>query len=265
MTTVTDRPVTPITTASAGAALAGAGEHTSLVVEPRVSAGSVESLYALMSAMSGEQEKSGKADVERRFEEKHAAILKYREQLAEAAEAQKSSGVFDVVAVVAVVASAAVATVATGGAGAPVAVGVGLALSAGGFAVSETKCLDPVLGEGASQWVGAGMTLCGTAVTLLGPGAAGTLVTVAKGLQSGATAAKGAQQIENSIRGYVADGHAQDAAQTQMIMRRLERAIEEVIERMSETKDTTRRGTEHLNGIVETDAQTQLLAAGGRA
>jgi len=70
-----------------------------------------------------------------------------------------------VVAEVAGVVAGAAATVATAGAAGPVVVGVALALSAGGFAVSETKCLDGLLGNGASQYVGLGLDLAGAAVT----------------------------------------------------------------------------------------------------
>jgi hypothetical protein len=92
------------------------------------------------------------------------------------------------VAEVAGVVAGAAATIATAGTAGPIVVGVALALSAGGFAVSETSCLDGILGKGVSQYVGLGLDLAGAAVTF---GATAATTTTAATTAATTTASNG--------------------------------------------------------------------------
>ncbi len=248
-------------------AIPAAGGPVSLVPAPQVESGSMESIYVLMSEVAAQAAKTGRMDVESNAAQKREAYEQFKKALAKAAE-QQSSGVFKAIATVGMVAAAAAATVATCGTAAPAVVGIGVALSTSGFVVGETKCLDPLLGEGASMWVGMGMGLCGTAVSMIGPGAAGaaaTLDKVANGIQYGSDIARGCQQIEDAVHTYRADEHTRAAKGQEQQIRHLEAAVEEVIERLKEAKDTSRRGSEAVSTIVEAQGQTLIIASGGRA
>lgn len=248
-------------------ALTAAASPASLVPAPQVEAGSMESIYVLMSEVAAQAAKTGKSDVESNAAQKREAYEQFKKALAKAAE-EKSSGVFKTIATVGMVAAAAAATVASCGTAAPAVVGIGVALSTSGFVVGETKCLDPLLGDGASMWVGMGMGLCGTAVTIVGPGAAGagaTLDKVASLVEHGSNVARGCQQIEDAVHTYRADEHTREAKSQEQQIHRLEAAVEEVVARLQEAKDTSRRGSEAVSTIVETQGQTLIIASGGRA
>ena len=236
----------------------------SLLPTPSFSVGSIEGLYALMTEANAVQEKNGKTDVELKFDNKRAALDKYKEELAKAAE-EKSDGIFSTLATVGMVVVAAAATVMTLGAAAPAVVGVGLALSAAGFAVGKTKCLDGILGEGVSQWVGMGMGLCGAVMTGFGAGGGSALETAAETAQCASQVAEGCQQVDDTAHAYKADQHMIAAKDAEHGMRRLQQAIDDVIATLQDMKDSSRRGTETINSITATEGQTLVLAAGGRA
>lgn len=252
----------------------GLAPAPSLVPKPTLAVGSIESLYALMAEANSQQQKTGKNDVEGKFEAKRVALENYKAEVAKAEEEQREGGgFFKVFATVAMVVVAAAATVCTCGAAGPVVVGVGLALSAGGFLVNQTKCFGD-----ASAWIGAGMQLCGAVVTcgaaLASSGAAAattaeqaaeTAAKIGEGAEAASAIAQGAGQVDSTLREHRADQHMQKAAVAQQQMRRLQDAIGDVIEHLQDAKDASRRGATAVNEIVETEGQTLVLSAGGRA
>jgi hypothetical protein len=236
----------------------------SLLPAPTQAIGSIESLYALMAETSVQQQKTGKVEVQAKFEQKRAQFEKYVAQLKKAEQDRNSDNPFKTIATVAVVAVAAAATVATCGGAAPALVGVGLALSAGGFVVGETKCLDPVLGDGVSKWVGLGMGLAGTICTL-GAGGSTAVEQFAQGAEGISTAAQGCATTLSAVSENRADHDMQRAKAAQNQMRRLQVAIDDIIERLGDEKDATRRGSDAVNQVVQTEGNTLIIAAGGRA
>jgi hypothetical protein len=241
-----------------------AGALPSLVPAPSQPVGSIEALYALMAENASQQQRTGKVEVQAKFDEKRAAFEKYAAQLKKAEEDRTSDSPFKTIATVAMVVVAAAATVATCGGAAPTLVGVGLALSAGGFFVGETKCLDPLLGDGVSKWVGLGMGLAGTICTM-GAGNATEIEEVAQGAQGVSEGAQGCQTTVTAIAESRADHDMQEAKAAQNQMHRLQVMIDDIIDRLGEQKDTSRRGSETVNEIVQTQGDTLVIAAGGRA
>jgi hypothetical protein len=156
--------------------------------------------------------------------------------------------------------------VCTLGSAAPLLVGVAVAISAGGFVVGETKCLD-FMGEGVSKWVGLGMAVCGTVLSCgAGAGASvggsgGTAVDV---LQNGATVASGCQAVDTAVHQHRADGHQIEAKAAQHQMQRIQDAVEEIISELQDGKEASGRRSEAVNKIVETEGQTLTIAAGGQ-
>jgi methyl-accepting chemotaxis protein len=109
------------------------------------------------------------------------------------------------------------------------------------------------------------MGLFGAVMTGVGPGGGTALETVAQVAQSGSMVAQGCQQIDDAVHTYRADEHMIGAKAAEQRMHRLQQAIDDVIATMQDLKDSSRRGTETINSIVETRGQTLVLAAGGRA
>jgi hypothetical protein len=238
---------------------------SSLVPAPSQPVGSIESLYALMTETAAQQQRTGKVDVQTKFEEKRVQFEKYLDQLKEAEEERNSDSPFKTIATVAMVVVAAAATVMTCGGAAPALVGVGLALSAGGFLVGETKCLDPILGDGVSKWVGLGMGLAGTICTLGAAGGGTTVEAVAQGAQGVSQVAQGCQTTCDAVSENRANHDMERAKAAQNQMRRIQVVIDDIIERLGDAKDTSRRGSEAVNEIVQTEGNTLIIAAGGRA
>lgn len=237
-----------------------------LLPRPTQAVGSIESLYALMTEAGNQQQKNGKVEVEKKFVEKREALEKYVKELQKSIDDKADGGgPFKTLAIVAMAVVAVAATVMTCGAAGPVVVGVGLALSASGFMVSETKCLDPILGEGASKWVGMGLAVVGAVVTLGATSGGTTVEVVAKGAEGVSAVAQGCQTGSDAIQNYNADGHAEKAVAAQQQMRRIQAAIDDIIERLGESKDDSRRGAEAVNQMSVTADETLVLAAGGRA
>lgn len=264
--------LSPVTSLNATPPAAGVAAQqasvpsTSLLPKPTQPVGSIESLYALMTESSAQEQKNGKVEVEKKFVEKRVAQQKYMEQLKKSIEDKADGGgPFKTLAIVAMVVVAAAATVMTCGAAGAVVVGVGLALSASGFLVSKTKCLDPILGDGVSKWVGLGLAVVGAVVTL-GATSGGTAVeavgTAAEGV---AGVAEGCQAGSDAIQNKAADDHAQKAVAAQHQIRRIQAAIDDIIERLGNAKDDSRRGAEAVNQMSVTADETLVLAAGGRA
>ncbi len=238
----------------------------SLLPKPTQAVGSIESLYALMTEASNQEQKNGKVEVEKKFVEKREALEKYVNELKKSIDDQADGGgIFKTIAVAAMVVVAAAATVMTCGAAGPLVVGIGLALSASGFLVSQTKCLDPLLGDGASQWIGTGLAIVGACVTM-GAGIGGSTVeTVAQGAQGVSSVAQGCQTASDAIQNYNADGHAREAVAAEHQMRRIQTMIDDIIEKLSDAKDDSRRGAEAVNQMSVTADETLVMAAGGRA
>jgi hypothetical protein len=257
------------TTAAAAAGQPLPAATVSLLPKPSQPVGSIESLYALMTEAGNQEQKNGKIDVEKKFVEKRQALEKYVRELQKSIEDKADGGgPFKTLAIVAMAVVAAAATVMTLGAAAPAVVAVGLALSASGFLVTETKCLDPILGDGVSKWVGLGLGIAGAVVTMgagTGASAGSTLETVAKGAEGVSTVAQGCQTTSDAIQNYDADGHAEKAVAAQQQMRRIQVAIDDIIQRLGEAKDDSRRGAEAVNQMSVTADETLVLAAGGRA
>lgn len=248
-------PVTPQMGIAPQGATAGA--RASLLPEPELAVGSMESLYALMAEASAQQQKNGHATVDAKFKAKKEAFEKYKAEAAKAEEDQKSGSFWKTVAKVGMVVAAVAATVCSYGTAGPVLVAVAIALSAGGFLVSETKCF----GDKASAWIGAGLSLCGALLTG-GAGAGGVAANVATSASSTAAMAQGAQTVTETVHQHDADLDMREAKAAQQQMRRLQDAIEEVITSLQDDKEAKDRGAETINNIIQTKSDTLLLSAG---
>jgi len=226
----------------------------------------ISMLYLMMADLNEVQQKEGKADVEDKTIAKNAA----REAQRKAEEdAKKHDGGFfkkilPIAKVVAIVAAAA-ATVVSFGTLSPVLVGVALALSAGGFVVSETKCLDGVLGQGWSQWVGLGMSIAGSVVLGFGGGGGGALLIAANAVGGTAKVVEGVATIAVAVDEHKADEDMIAAKKQEQIVQRLQRAIEDIITKLEDSKDQYRRSSETVANISKTISDTDIVAAGGRA
>lgn len=167
--------------------------------------------------------------------------------------------------------AAAGACVASFGTATMVVVAIGVALSASGFTVSETGCLDDALGKDAARWVSLGMMVAGAVTTGAGAAAAaGNAVEAAKAMELGGHAVDAASKMRQGteqIRDAAAEKdvwNAQANAKTSMNQaRRLQRLIEDVIDTVRDLKDNSRKVSATINQIQDTQAQTQLISATG--
>lgn len=157
--------------------------------------------------------------------------------------------------------AAAGAVVATAGTASVVVVGIGIALSASGFLVSETRCF----GDKASMWIGSGLGLAGAVMT--GAGAAGAASTAARVMTGAGKAVEGVAEMRaggDRIR-VAATEHAVgeanvDAQAHRFEARRLEQLIEEIIESVRDAKDSAQRVMSTLSETMDTQNQTRLIA-----
>jgi hypothetical protein len=160
------------------------------------------------------------------------------------------------VATVAAAVAGVAATIATAGAAGPLVVGAALALSAGGFAVSETNCLGK-----ASAYVGLGMGLAGAAVsfgaTAGSTASAGGMqilakVGVAGGIASGgADVVSGGAHIENTkFEANVANAQADEAQATNKVADET-RLSQWLLENLSAGQQAERDAMGTLQGIVQ--------------
>ncbi|MBX3229376.1 MAG: hypothetical protein KIT84_17840 [Labilithrix sp.] len=164
------------------------------------------------------------------------------------------------------VAAGAAIVGSAGTATAPVVL-IGVALSAGGFAIQETKCLDPLIGKNASMWIGGGMMLGGAVLT--GVGAAGA---APKALAMVGTAVEGAVQVHGgmhrvesaAVRHEVDEAHI--IAQKHMNnAQRLMRQVDLIIDELRENAQTYRRIAAAVQEVTETESETRLMSMGVRA
>ena len=266
----------PTTDAPAAGAPASSSGAADLLPEP--SGGGlvdIDMLYLMMAEQNKIQQLDGKTRIEADSIAKKAA--REAQQKAEE-DAKKHTGGFFAsilpIAKIAAIVAAAVATVCTWGAASPVLVGVALALSAGGMVVSETKCLDGVLGKNWSAYIGAGMAIGGSLLTAganLGLiGATTAASTTTKTVGAAASIAGGAAKIgEGGATVAVAiDEHAGDmdmikAKKQEQLAQLLQRDIEDVIVQLEDSKDNYRQNSEKVNNIVQTIDDTGIIAAGG--
>jgi hypothetical protein len=169
------------------------------------------------------------------------------------------------IAKVALVAGGVAATVATAGSAGLVVAGIAIALSAGGTAIQETKCLDSVLGEGYSKWIGVGMQLTGAAVCVASAGgaAASTLNTVGTATEVGGGAAQvvtGAAHMRVAkFQGDVRDAEA-DAMAAQRRGEQMTRLVEWLIDGLKETDKSHQRAKETLGQAIDQNDQAQRAA-----
>jgi hypothetical protein len=178
-----------------------------------------------------------------------------------------------IVAKVGAAVGAAAATVVTVGAAGGTLVAVALLMSAGGMAVSETGCLDGLMGQGWSANVGLAMELGGTAMTM----GATFASTTAGGLKvvgqlgavasvTGGVASAGAGAAHVHVGDFQADAQsasADEVADTQSSTR-LSQLIEDVIEAMKNGDQTAERQVESIAGCEQTNEQTEAMAVLGR-
>jgi hypothetical protein len=92
-----------------------------------------------------------------------------------------------------------------------------------------------------------------------------TLMHVAEGFSAGTQLAQGAATAESTAYENVADHAGIDAREAQQRMARFERAMDDVIEQMSDAKKTKQSASERLGEIKETEDHTLLIAMGARA
>jgi hypothetical protein len=177
-----------------------------------------------------------------------------------------------IVAKVGATVGAAAATVVTAGAAGGTLVAVALVLSAGGMAVSETGCLDGLMGRGWSTNIGLAMELGGTAMTMGATfasaatgglkvvGQAGAVASVTGGV---ATAGAGAAHVRVGDFQADAQSASADAVADTQSSARLSRFIEDVIEAMKDGEQSAERQGESIVGCEQTNEQTQAAAAPG--
>jgi hypothetical protein len=169
------------------------------------------------------------------------------------------------VAKAALVAGGVAATVATAGSAGLVVAGIAVALSAGGTAVQETDCLDSLLGDGASKWIGLGMQVGGGAVCLVGAGAAAgsALDTVATATEVGGNAATVVTNVAHAknaqFRGEAMDADA-DAAVAEHRGQQMTRLIEWLIDGIRETDKSHARAKDTLRQAIDQHDQAATTA-----
>jgi hypothetical protein len=157
------------------------------------------------------------------------------------------------------------ATVATAGSAGLIVAGIAVALSAGGTAVQETDCLDSLLGDGASNWIGLGMQVGGGAVCFAGAGAAAgsALNTVATATEVGGSATSVVTSVAHAknaqFRGDVMDAEA-DAAAAEHRGQQMTRLIEWLIDGIRETDKSHTRAKETLRQAIDQHDQAATTA-----
>lgn len=157
-----------------------------------------------------------------------------------------------------------------------IVVSIGVALSAGGFAVAETKCLDEALGKGASTWIGSGMMVGGALVsgvgaTVVAGGATQAASAATRALTIGGTVLSGGAQVRQGLETvhnasiqYEVDQSHKDAKEQFFQAQRFQRMVEDIIDTVRDLKDSYLRVTKVVSETVDMQCQTQLAAAGMR-
>ena len=163
-------------------------------------------------------------------------------------------------------------TVATGGGASALVLASALLLSIGGELIADTKCMDGALGEGSSQWIGAGMEIGGTALAG-GAGNAGASLDKGARIAAGATTvARGSLQVSKGVAevrvGHF-DARAQDARadakQAKVIAERIERWVEIALGDVKELKRSHERALASVQGAIQTNNQALVSASSMRA
>jgi len=175
------------------------------------------------------------------------------------------------IAVAGMAVAAASAIVASAGTATMPVVIIGVALSAGGFAVQETKALDPLLGKDASLWIGGGMMFAGAALTG-GGAAAAQATTVSQALNITGTAIQGGNQVHTGMHQvetaavvYEVDQMHISAQRYANDAQRIQRLADVIIDGLREDTNSIRRITATVQSINETEAETKLISIGVRA
>ncbi len=175
------------------------------------------------------------------------------------------------VALVGMAVAAAGAIVSTAGTASVVVVGIGIALSASGFVVSETQCI----GKEWSNWVGLGLSVAGAVTSGVGAATAASAATktateVARvlagsgqALEGVAQMRQGAEQIRSAATQKVVEDANTDAQAARFSAQRLERLIEDILDEVREAKDSFRRIATTINETMEIQNRTQLIAIAG--
>jgi hypothetical protein len=171
--------------------------------------------------------------------------------------------------IAAAVAAVALTTVTFGGA-APAVVLAALALSAGGFAVAETRCF----GEKASPWVALGLDLAGAAVgsggALATSGsrsflrAVGTAGAVSQMAAGAAQVTQGAAHVR--VTGFTADAERAQASMTEARqgIERQQRFVAWLLEGLEEAVRSNERARETLSTALHAQQATLLMAGAAR-
>ncbi len=156
----------------------------------------------------------------------------------------------------------AAAGAAVGSMGSATIVAIGLALSAAGMAIAETKCI----GDEASVWVGSGMMIGGAVVSGFGAAAASSALSellAASGTAVSATAQMrgGADSVRGASTAYAADRAHIDAERAQMRARRLERMLEGIVDTVRDADRDVRRMATTVKETIEVQVETAALAS----
>lgn len=261
-----------------------------------------DAMMALMVLMSKGREvgkQVAQARVSSNNRERKEAIARELQAYQEAARARESGGFWGKVkstcstlCKVAAVVGAAAAAVSTAGTGAPFALALaGAALSAGGFALGETKVLQEMgLSDSQAAWVEFGVSLGGAACTLGSSLAAGAVASKAgdaaakagdggdkvfkalKVTQLGAGVVQGTAGIAGGVAtikagDYEADAtdHLADALAQQLAREKLERMLRQLLGELEQDDKSAERAIGSLRGAIETRGNTLMAASMMRA
>jgi hypothetical protein len=237
--------------------------------EPLSTATLDDAMSALYMALSQSRD-AGMRSAEQQVETQQAlqekALTDAKAAIEKQAADQKKGGFWHdlekgamLVAKVALAVVAVAATVVTAGAASPVLIAVALALTAGGMIVSDTKCL----GKEVSPWVGLGMEVVGSVLTLgAGAGVASQTVgaqvlskvrTVASIAATGATVVGGTAHIESAEITADSQNAAADIEQSQQQVDRLDRFIGWVVDSAKESDESHGRAEQSLEDAMATN------------
>ncbi len=166
------------------------------------------------------------------------------------------------------------ATVASGGTCAPAVIAsVGIAVSTTTQILQDTGALRAAFGDKAAGYIAMGGSIAGAACSL-GAGASAlatsqlaSLSGVATAAEAGVSVAKGAHDVVQGIRNYEAAGsqfeadqHTVDAERQKHVLAFIERSVDDLISAMKDLKESARRTTELIQGAMQTETQTLLVA-----
>jgi hypothetical protein len=150
----------------------------------------------------------------------------------------------------------------------------GLAISTAGGEIAKAGTFDGLFGKGSSQWIGLGMQIYGAAATGMSGLANGTSLHAA--VKLGAAAKAGAAATQGTLVTARAADHAVIASnektrddenikaeQAKLMLLRLERVIDALIDGIKEASESSRKVGESLQGAIATLDQTHLALATG--